>query len=155
MAEYKIFVKCKDKVFDAEAEKIKKDIFAMGVKKKLSVKIAQIYKISGSISFRKIKKICTALLVDPLIQVININFESQNKCLAVEVYYKNGVTDTVAETVKIGIKDMGIGNELFVKTGKKYFFESIPRLSKKELKLIAKKILANTVIHNYRITNGN
>lgn len=153
VANYKILVKYKNGIFDAESEFIKKSILDIGIRKKVSVKITYVYEISGNIGFDKIKIICQNLLVDTLTQQIFINFNPVSNSTAIAVYYKSGVTDAVAETVKIGIQDIGVNNELFVKTGKKYFFENT--LSKKELKLIAEKILANTVIQDYRIIDGN
>ncbi|MDD5687214.1 MAG: phosphoribosylformylglycinamidine synthase subunit PurS [Elusimicrobia bacterium] len=155
MASYKILVKHKEEFFDAESERIKKDILISGIKNIISVKIAQIYEISGDISFQEIKEISKDLLVDPLTQLLFINFSLENESgkLAVEVYYKGGVTDSVAETIKIGIDDMNIKKELFVRTGKRYSLEG--DLSKEEVKKIAEGILSNTVVQAYNIISGN
>lgn len=153
MAEYKILVKYKNGIFDADAERIKKDIFSLGIKKNVSVKIAHLYEISSEIGFDKIKNICNNLFVDFLTQQLFINFDPSENNFAVEIYYKVGVTDSVAETVKIGINDMGIKGSFSIRTGKKYYLGN--KLSKQKLKKIAEKILSNTVIQEYRITDGN
>mgnify|MGYP001558833125 CR=1 FL=1 len=153
MAEYKILVKYKNGIFDADAERIKKDIFSLGIKKNVSVKIAHLYEISSEIGFDKIKNICNNLLVDFLIQQLFINFDLSENNSAVEVYYKIGVTDTVAETVSIGINDIGIKRTFSIRTGKKYYLGN--NLSRQEIKKIAEKILCNTVVQKYEIIDGN
>ena len=72
---------------------------------------------------------------------------------AVEVYYKIGGTDTVAETVSIGINDIGIKRTFSIRTGKKYYLGN--NLSRQEIKKIAEKILCNTVVQKYEIIDGN
>ncbi|MBI5574708.1 MAG: phosphoribosylformylglycinamidine synthase subunit PurS [Elusimicrobia bacterium] len=148
MAEYKILVKYKIGFFDAEGERIKKDILNYRIKKSISVETAQVYEISGSITFKEIKKIAISLLSDPVSQLFFVNF-NLGKTKAIEVYYKKGVTDSVAETVKLGIIDMGVKKNLSVRTGKKYFIDG--NLLQNELKKIAEKILANNVVQDYKI----
>ena len=150
MANYRILVKYKNDIFDAEAERIKKDIFNLGIKKSVSVKIAQIYEISSKISFDEIRGICNNLFVDFLIQQLFINFDPSENNSSVDVYYKTGVTDSVAETIKLGINDMGIKEFFSIRTGKKYYLGN--NLSKQELKKIARKVLSNTVIQEYKIS---
>lgn len=150
MADYKILVKHKDEFFDAEAEGIRKDISDFGIKGISSVEVAHLYNISGDISRKEVGKICRELLSDPLTQSVYINNGSQkNNTGRIEVNYKDGVTDAVADTVKIGIADMGVKKKLSIRTGKKYFLKG--NLSKKEMKGIAEKILSNAVVQEYKI----
>jgi len=155
VAKYNVLVKYKNGIFDAEAERIKKDIFDLGInvsdiKKTISVKIAHLYEISSEVNSDKIKNICNNLLVDSIIQQLFINSDSSENNSTVEVYYKTGVTDSVAETIKIGIDDMGFKDFFKIRTGKKYYFSG--SLSKQELKKIAEKVLSNTVVQEYKIT---
>jgi phosphoribosylformylglycinamidine synthase len=62
---------------------------------------------------------------------------------------KNGVTDTVAESVIKAARDMGIDKALKVKTGHKYVFNGpAPEAT---LQQIAKRLLANPMIQEYTI----
>lgn len=149
MNKYTILAKYKNDVFDADAEKIKRDIFDLGIKKTIFVQIAHLYEVSSGINSDKIKNICDNLLIDPLIQQPFIDADPSKNCSTVEVYYKTGVTDSVAETIKIGINDIGIKEPVSVRTGKKYYFGG--SLSKQELKKISEKVLSNTVIQDYKI----
>ena len=117
--------------------------------KVINLKIDQIYEISGDVVTNEIKKICTELLTDPLTQEYFVNSTRDKGCFPVEVYNKNGVTDAVADTVEIGIKDIGINKNINVKTGKKFCLYGSLKTS--EIEEIAKKILSNSIIQEYKI----
>ena len=151
MAEYKIIIKNKEHIFDSEGDKVKKSVTDLGIKKNVSVRAAHIYEISGNISAEKINRICGEMLVDPVAQEFAVNGKRVDKEKSVEVYYKDGVTDTVSETVQIGIRDIGIDSPLSVKTGKKYLFAG--DVSKTELKIIAENILSNEVVQRHKVTH--
>ncbi|MBN1383380.1 MAG: phosphoribosylformylglycinamidine synthase subunit PurS [Elusimicrobia bacterium] len=150
MVKYKILVKHKDGFFDAEAENIKKDILDSGIRGIDSVEVAQLYEISGNVSDKEISRICDKLLADPITQSLYVNSNPEkNNSSRIEVNYKSGVTDAVADTVKIGIADIGMKNKLSVRTGKRFFLKG--NLTEEELKMIAEKILSNTVVQEYSI----
>lgn len=71
----------------------------------------------------------------------------KEKLWAVEVSYKQGVTDAVADTVKKGINDLGIKKVSYVRTVQKYIIDG--NLSKEEIEKICKDLLANPVIQNF------
>ena len=66
------------------------------------------------------------------------------------MWYKQGVTDTVSQSVIKAIKDLGIKEELVVKTGKKYCFDG-KNITSVKLKEITTNLLANTLIQEYLI----
>ena len=140
---------------DSEGEGIKNDIQDLGIKKVKRVKTAQIYLIEGKISQSQKKAICQDLLIDPLIQKYHIKTQhstlntQHSKCWIVEVWFKKGVTDTVAESAAKGIRDMGIKGVKSVKTGRKYLV--FGSLSSEEIETISQRLLANKVIENYSI----
>ena len=72
---------------------------------------------------------------------------------SIEVWYKSGVTDTVSQSVIKAIKDLGIMEELAVKTGKKFCFEG-KKTDTNKLKKIATGLLANTLIQEYLVKGG-
>ncbi|OGS38993.1 MAG: hypothetical protein A2551_06290 [Elusimicrobia bacterium RIFOXYD2_FULL_34_30] len=152
MSNYKILIEHKENVFDAESKRTKNDIIDLGIKGIKSVKVFQIYEIKGDILLQEIEKISNDLLLDPITQNIIINPDSKDSGVSVEVYYKSGVTDAVADTVKFGIKDMNINKELDVRTGKKYLLKG--KLLSQNIKKIAEKILSNTVVQEYKIETG-
>ncbi|MFH1541070.1 MAG: phosphoribosylformylglycinamidine synthase subunit PurS [Elusimicrobiota bacterium] len=152
VSEYKILIKYKDNIFDAEGEKIKKDILNLGFEGISSIKTAQMYKITGDISFEEVKDISENLLLDPITQLLFINSESKHNGCMVEVFYKYGVTDSVAETVNLGIKDINIKKNLDIKTGKKYFLQG--KIQENKIKIIIEKSIVNTLIQEYRIIYG-
>ncbi|OGS45476.1 MAG: hypothetical protein A2539_05065 [Elusimicrobia bacterium RIFOXYD2_FULL_34_15] len=149
MSNYKILIEHKDNALDAESKGTLKDIIDLGLKTVKSIKVSQIYEISGDISLHEIEEISNDLLVDPITQKITINSDSKESGIAIEVYYKSGVTDAVADTVHIGIKDMNIDKDVKVRTGKRYFLKG--KLSSTNVKNIAEKILSNTVVQEYVI----
>jgi phosphoribosylformylglycinamidine synthase len=65
----------------------------------------------------------------------------------IEVWYKEGVTDTVSESVIKAVKDLGIEKEIKVKTGYKYYLHG--KVSQIALNDIATKLLANTLVQEY------
>ncbi len=73
----------------------------------------------------------------------------ETKVWTVEVWPKKGVTDTVAESTRKGIWDMGIKGVKKVRTGKKYLL--FGPLSSKEIETICQRLLANKVIQNYSV----
>lgn len=152
MANYQVLVKYKNGIFDAESERIKKDTITLGINGIVSIKTSYIYEISGNISFQLIKRICKDLLVDPVTQMVFINFFDVDTGYGIEIYYKKGVTDSVADTLKIGIADMGIKKELSIRTGRRYFLAG--RLSPKDIIQIAEKVLSNPVVQEYRIIHA-
>ncbi len=153
MADYKIFIKHKEELQDAESIKIKKEIIDFGLKKVENIVVYQIYEISGALSNEEIQKISQELLVDPVAQNFFINSTQEHQGWEVEIYYKQGVTDAVADTVKIGMEDMNLKKDVMIKTGKKYFIEG--ELTLADVKKISLKILSNPLVQEYSIINAN
>lgn len=153
MKKYTVYVRHRAKIFNAQEIAVKRDIEELLQKKISTLRIANVYEISGMISRKKIKEIANRLLLDSLTQVVSINRQPfKTTGLVVEVFYKDGVTDSVGEIVQLGITDLGIDKVKSVRTGKVYFLKG--EVSVGEVKKIAEKVLANTVIQNYFITNG-
>ena len=67
----------------------------------------------------------------------------------VEVWYKPGVTDAVGQSVKKGIEDLGIKSVKSVSSGQVYLIEG--NSTEIEIESICEKLLANSVIQNYKI----
>ena len=153
MRKYKIEIFNKENIFDGLAHNLMKDIFDLGIKSLKDLKVSYLYLIEGNLNLSRIKTICEKLLIDPVTQEYKIS-NSKTKVSdyknvhIVEVWYKQGVTDAVGDTTKIGIKDLGIEGDFSVRTGMKY---TLVGVNIKEAEKIADKILANKVVQTYKI----
>ena len=104
--------------------------------------------IDGELSEPDVKAICENLLTDRITQ----DFEYRNSLVReddsgawlVEVTYKTGVTDPVGDSTIKGIKDLGISAVSSARTGRKYIIKG--SLTKSDIELICKRLLANDVI---------
>lgn len=157
---YHIEINHKLSVVDASGESIKKDILDLAITGVKNVKTSQLYSVEGNASFEEIELICKNLLADPITQEYSIfelgkDRETQNrgtgksKAFSVEVWFKNGVTDTVGESVEKAVRDLGIRNIDRVKTGQKFVIQG--DLSQSEIEKICRKLLANKVVQDYII----
>ncbi|MDD5132789.1 MAG: phosphoribosylformylglycinamidine synthase subunit PurS [bacterium] len=152
--QYVIEVGYKDNILDALGESINKDIHDLGISKVSKIKSVQIYKIDADLNFAQIDDLCCKLLIDPITQeyVVNktIDAAASEKHFVIEVWFKKGVTDSVADTVITGVKDLGFQPaQITVHTGVKYIVYG--KLQAKEAKSIASKLLANTIVQDYFI----
>lgn len=68
------------------------------------------------------------------------------KIHVIEIAYNPGVMDPVEESVKKGIRDLGIGEVESVKTAKRYFIKA--DIDDRQLALICQKLLCNKVIQH-------
>ena len=146
--QWKIEVGYKPTATDAMGEGIKKDIEDLGITGVDYVKTLQLYMIEGDLSEPDVKSICENLLTDRITQ----DFEYRGSLVRgddsgawlVEVTYKTGVTDPVGDSTVKGIKDLGISGVSSARTGRKYIIKG--SLTKSDIELICKRLLANDVI---------
>ncbi len=152
--QYVIEIGYKDNILDALGESINKDIHDLGIKTVSKIKSVQIYKIDADLIFTQIEDICYKLLIDPITQeyVINksIDAAGSEKHFVIEVWFKKGVTDAVADTMITGINDLGFKpGKITVHSGAKYIIYG--KLKAKEAENIAHKLLANSIVQDYFI----
>jgi len=118
----------------------------LGVESVRDVKVSKIYLIEGKISRREVEIISRELLADPITQGYSLEgglFEGDH---VLEVAYNPGVMDPVEESVRKGIRDLGITGVDSVKTAVKYVITG--RIEEKQLQLIIDKLLVNSVIQH-------
>jgi phosphoribosylformylglycinamidine (FGAM) synthase PurS component len=113
------------------------------------IRVGRIYHIEGSISDADIDAIASQLLNDPVTQEYTVRKYGNRSALSgykrrIEVWYHACVTDSVGETVKIGIADLGIEGITRVSTGTSYNFSVA--LADDMLARLAQKVLANRLI---------
>ena len=152
---FEIEIKTKKGFVDPQGLHTVSDIAGIGIKDILSVDYVAVYRISGDITNKQSEIIAKELLSDKITEDFSIKqYNSlEDKKLeknSIEVWYKHGVTDTVSESVVKAIKDLGIKEELTVKTGKKYCLKG-KNIDGSKLKKIATGLLANTLIQEYLI----
>jgi phosphoribosylformylglycinamidine synthase len=152
---FEIEIKTKKGFVDPQGLHTVSDIAGIGIKDISSVDYVAVYRLVGDITNKQSEIIAKELLSDKITEDYTIKqYKSlENKKLdknSIEVWYKHGVTDTVSESVVKAIKDLGIKEELIVKTGKKYCLKG-KNIDEKKLKKIATGLLANTLIQEYLI----
>lgn len=151
---FEIEIKSKKGFSDPHGIHTVSDIEGIGIKGVNSVDYIAVYRVSGDITVKQAEVIASELLTDKITEDFYIK---EYKTLeqkkieenSIEVWFKSGVTDTVSDSVVKAIKDLGIKNEVTVKTGKKYCLKG--ELNSKKLEKIATGLLANTLIQEYLI----
>ncbi len=144
-----------DEVKDALGDAVIKDIEDLGIKNVESIKTELLYRIEGDLDEKQVDIICRDLLSDPVIQWYRVNDKNDSRkkpdgsSFSADVFYKKGVTDAVGESVKIGIRDLGIEGPRSVKTGFRYRITG--GISSKDVENICQSLLANSVIQDYSI----
>ncbi|MDP2940922.1 MAG: phosphoribosylformylglycinamidine synthase subunit PurL [Candidatus Omnitrophota bacterium] len=148
--QYKIEIKDRAGIFDAVGCGIEKDIRGLGITGVKDVRFAQVYTLEGNIGSGEAEKICAELLTDKITQDYVIITKGEGRrtkgAFVVEIAYNPGVMDPVEESTLKGIRDLGIEGVTAVKTAKKYLIQG--RLSARQLKTIAEKLLYNRLIQH-------
>jgi phosphoribosylformylglycinamidine synthase len=143
---------------DVHGLNVKHDISYIGIKENPDVKYIPVYLIEGNADLREINNIAKNLLIDPITEhcIIKSVAEKNNHAehekksgIEVEVWFKQGVTDVVSESVLKAIKDLGINKEIKIKTGRKYVFTG--KISAAVVKQITERLLVNPMIQKYEI----
>ncbi|MDR0890939.1 MAG: phosphoribosylformylglycinamidine synthase subunit PurS [Endomicrobium sp.] len=153
---FKIEVYTKKEFNTTYAQQILSDINQVIQSQITKINCSFIYTIEGDIDKRQIDIICSKLLTDPITEEYcyqNIKqYIFNTKWIIIEVWYKNGVTDTVAETVVKAVKDLGITNKIRVKRGYKYYLYSPnKKIQDYTLHVMSRVCLCNVLIQDYII----
>jgi len=144
---YRIEVSVKDSLADARGEALQKDIRDLGITSVKRVRVSDVYFLDGELDETKIRRICEELLTDPMVEQYSYGEATpSNDAHLIEVAYNPGVMDPVEESVKKGIRDLGIATVESVKTAKRYLLWGEP--SEEDLQSICDKLLVNSVIQH-------
>jgi len=143
---------------DREAARVKSQCQALGVPSIRDIRAARSFLIEGEISPLTIEKIATGFLVDTVVethQTHNLSGSGSNpksprpgepghnSKSPLNVLYKPGVTDNVADSIKAALLERGV-SVTAVRTCQKYWFND--DADPAELNRIATKVLANDAI---------
>jgi phosphoribosylformylglycinamidine synthase subunit PurSL len=114
----------------------------------LTLRTAQLYRLTGNVTPIQIDQLRKQLLVDPVVQEAKYIRKTDNTTI-VDVFFLPGVTDTLAESVLMGARMLGITELDHVETGQRYMLDE--RLSESEVRAIAEALLYNPVIQHYEL----
>lgn len=164
---YFIEVRAVSSLHDNEAHKLARDIIHLPERQlptlsvintsqsPLTLRTAQLYQISGTLTSSQIDQLTRQLLVDPVVQEARIfrTAAAIEAAHVVDVFFHPGVTDTLAESVIAGAHLLGIHEIDHVETGQRYLLDQ--RLHAGEARLIAEQLLYNPVIQQYTLQLAN
>ena len=135
---------------DREAERVLADSRGFGADSVRRVRSAKSFLIEGDLDRAAIEAAAAGLLVDPVIETWTAHRIDQeakpdaaNDGLLLNVLYKPGVTDNVAQTTKAALKDRAIHADA-VATCRKYWINQDARPADRER--LATKVLSNEAI---------
>ena len=147
---YRVEVSIKDGFRDPKGEALQKDILDLGIASVKQARVSDIYLIEGDLGENEVRRICEELLVDPVVE--EYSYYEANARLsyhgvrAVEVAYNPGVIDPVEESIRKGIRDLGITTVESVRTTKRYLLWGT--LSDEAFQSICDKLLVNSVVQH-------
>ena len=148
--DYLFEIACKAGVTDPVGRGLKEDIDHLGLGRVKSVSSAQLYKVSGQLSADERSRIVKDLLADPILNEAREGTEvKKDKAMVIDVWYKQGVTDVVGDSVRKGIRDLNITGAQDVRTGMRYHLEGVTRREVAEK--IALALLVNPLVHESTI----
>ena len=144
---YRIEVSVKDGFNDPRVDGLEKDILDLGITAVERVRISDIYLLEGGLSESDVDVICRELLADPIVEEYSyVERPVPDDARLVEVAYNPGVMDPVEESVKKGIRDLGINSVEAIRTAKKYLLWG--ELAADTLQSICDKLLVNSVVQH-------
>lgn len=160
--QYRIEVRYRDDVPDAEGHGIVGDVADLGITSVDDVRTAQVYWVIGDIGNTEIEQLCSELLTDTVTQIFHYaaveedttsaseSKENLRSSWIVDVRYRPGVTDTVGDSVLKGIRDMGIEGVQEAHTGQQYMVQG-RELAKTDVEVLSRRLLANELIQTISV----
>jgi phosphoribosylformylglycinamidine synthase II len=146
-AVYRVEVSIKEGFADPRSEGLQKDILDLGITSVSRAHVSSIYLLEGSLTSKQLQAVCKDLLADPIVEEYFYPERPAPKgARLVEVAYNPGVMDPVEDSVKKGIRDLGIETIKAVRTAKKYLFWG--KFSGETLQSICDKLLVNGVVQH-------
>ncbi len=146
---------------DGRATDVSAQVAQIGIGGVQSVRVSDLTFVRGELSGAELERLAGELLVDPIVE----GYRSWSGCSvpalqaertadqgaeqAVEVGYRPGVTDPVAEHLLRRTRMLGIGSVERVATGTRTVFTG--DLSDRDLHVIAEQVLCNDVVQTYTL----
>jgi phosphoribosylformylglycinamidine synthase II len=144
---YRIEVSVREGFADPRSEGLLKDILDLGINSVSRVRVSSVYLLDGKLSDKQLQAVCGELLTDPIVEEYSTDSASAPEgARLVEVAYNPGVMDPVEESVKKGIRDLGIDTVTAVRTARKYLLWG--DFPDDVLQSICDKLLVNSVVQH-------
>jgi len=115
-----------------------------------SAEVSRLYRIEGSYGEAELERAARELLADPVTESFKVGSAPvpAGAC-SIEVWYRPNVTDPASESVEKGIRDLGLAAPDRVRCGRKVTVAG--PLGRSGAQVLAEKVLANPVVHEWRI----
>ncbi len=138
---------------DPHAANLLADALALGFTSLQEVQVHDLYFVEGELDDIAKHRLMAELFCDPLTQMGQWNDPSRHTDAfqVIETALRPGVTDTVAEQITRAARELGITGIAQVATGERFVIRSAPALATQDLDLLARRLLANPVIHRYAL----
>ncbi|MCJ7605779.1 MAG: phosphoribosylformylglycinamidine synthase subunit PurS, partial [Dehalococcoidales bacterium] len=144
---FRIEVSVKEGFADPRAEGLEKDILDLAIHTVTRARVSDVYLLEGDLGEDDLLRICTELLADPIVNEYSYTeTPAPPGAKLVEVAYNPGVMDPVEESVKKGIRDLGIDSVTAVRTASKYILWG--EFPGDTLQSICDKLLVNSVVQH-------
>ncbi len=129
------------------------DAHALGFSSLTEITVHDLYFIEGELDDDAKRRLVAELFCDPLTQTGQWDRapEDTANIQVIETALRPGVTDTAAEQIMRAARELGISGIAQAATGQRFVIKSAPRLSPRDLDLLARRLLANPVIHRYAL----
>lgn len=150
---WRIYVSYSQDTLDPVSKRVRWEIEDMGVKGVDKVKVIQGFRLIGDLCEDHIRLLCEELLYDPIIQEYTYFLEGERDIQLdgwiIEVKYKPGVFDSLASSILEASRIIGVDSLSSVETFTLYVLYGC--LDYDRVELIARRCLANPIIHDYKI----
>ncbi|MEA3345136.1 MAG: phosphoribosylformylglycinamidine synthase subunit PurL [Chloroflexota bacterium] len=142
---------------DRPGQDLAGQIANLGIQTIRTVHAAQLYFIRADWDEAQMRRCCQELLIDPLVQEYSYWMDEETvprpkvalpeDAHVVEVIFKPGVTDNLAQDTIRGLRTLGLGKGVQVRTGQR--FTLLGPLTEGELERISRRALCNPLIQTY------
>ncbi len=146
---HRIEVSTKPSLTDPIGEEIKKDIQHLGINRIKNIRFIRVFILNAkTLSKAALNHIAQNILSDPVSDIYQLEhhmvFSTRSTSYPVEIAFLPGVMDPVALTTHRLLKKVGYEEITSVQTRNRY--EIIGNISKREIEVIVKKLLMNSLI---------
>ena len=156
--QWRVRIAPRSSTLDVHGAAMLRDIHELGLPHVENVAASRLFLLQGPIGETTVEQIGSALLVDPVTEVLDFRQGGDDDMLpgqdfdaCVEVRLKGGVMDTVAASTLAALADMGIATDgLAVATARVYQIKGVK--SPDELDFVARRLLFNDCIEEVYFT---
>jgi len=142
---HRIEIRAREGFSDPHAAGVARQIAELGIETVQAVRSARLFFLSGRLSEAQAARVAEELLMDPVTEQYAHGSSDPADAAVVEVHLKPGVMDPVAASAEQAISDMGLAIDS-VRTARRY--ELVGAVSREQRQIIARRLLANTVIED-------